>query len=385
MPYEIHLMPHNSLVGDSAWIDAVADTPGVRISGSDNQATLNPKTAEKLAVSGSSLDAEIYFPDEGTWQRALFWRNGHIAINARFDFGNPEDPAWCVVSALAKRLRAILRGEEGEEYDSASGEVSRRPFKQERTDSRGPRQLKGHSFQIIFPIDTHATFEIWAILSPWLSELSLLQSSYLVCGHKKAAKKVEEYLGDRHPNHGEVTGEGFEMHYGSPRRYKHSLLWLKWDKIDAINYDPLIEAFSNEMPPVMAWAYDNEYHFWQNARDPLQYETRNRKYDHLPMVPRGDVAPFNKELVIDTSANLGRRVLADGYVEAVGGTMYMGPEFWARSGASFDTVARLPFVIEHTEINGMHKFVFNDSYFRSDTGIEGEIQRELRRALYPSA
>lgn len=385
MAYEIHVIPHDSLAADSAWIEAVEDTPGVRIANSDGQEALNPKTGEKVAISGSPLDADIHFPDEGTWQRALFWRNGHVAINARFDFGNPEDPAWRVVSALAKRLRATIKGEEGEEYDSTTGEVSRKPSEEERSVSRGPRQLQGHGFQIIFPIDTYATFEIWAILSPWLSELNLLQPSYLVCGRKKSTKKIEDYLGHRHPNHGSVTGEGFELRYASVRSRNHSLLWLKWDEIDVINYDSLIESFSNEMAPVMAWGYNDEYNFWQNANDPLQYETRNRKYDHLPMVPRGDVAPFDKELVIDTSANIGRRVLADGYVECVGGTMYLGSEFWTRTGASPDVVAGLPFVIEHLEINCIHKFVFNDSYFRSDSGTEGEIQRELRRALYPNA
>jgi hypothetical protein len=83
--------------------------------------------------------------------------------------------------------------------------------------------------------------------------------------------------------------------------------------------------------------FDEEYDFWQNAEDPLQYEVRGRSYKGLPMRPNG-LPPPVEQLVIDTSRNPGRRVLRDGFIEAVGCPMWLGEGFWSITGANREAI-----------------------------------------------
>lgn len=78
--------------------------------------------------------------------------------------------------------------------------------------------------------------------------------------------------------------------------------------------------------------YDDEYEFWQNAADPIQYKGSGRSYAGLPMKSNG--LPYSVEqMVIDTSANPGRRIFRQGYVEAIGAIMWLGEQFWSLTGA----------------------------------------------------
>lgn len=242
-----------------------------------------------------------------------------------------------------------------------------------------------NEFHLIFPLDTFATFEMWTLLSEWLRESDLLEDEYSVVGKPTPRDKIDGLLSRRHPDHVGIVGNELEIHYGTPRRYKHDLMTLEWLRPHTVEYDSLIRAFSEAMSLVMAWEFDQEYNFWQNAHDPIQYESRGRSFDGLPMVPRGSIAPFDKELIIDTSQNVGRRVLGDGYVEAVGGIMYFGASFWERTGAQRAEIERLPFVLSSSEVGATVKIAFHSDTFQSAEGSEGEVQSTLRSALYPNA
>jgi len=74
---------------------------------------------------------------------------------------------------------------------------------------------------------------------------------------------------------------------------------------------------------------DEQYEHWQNAEDPLLYQVAGRSMDGLPMKDNGLPPPIG-QLIVDTSRNPGRRVLRDGYVEAIGNRMWLGPEFFRR-------------------------------------------------------
>lgn len=117
MAYQIHIVPGEKFHGEEAWRLAVEATDGVRLANSDENVATNPKTGEEIRIGGSCSDAEIYFPDEDEWHRALHWRGGRASINARFEIGDEDDPAWMAVKHLAERLGATVMGDEGEIYE----------------------------------------------------------------------------------------------------------------------------------------------------------------------------------------------------------------------------------------------------------------------------
>ena len=125
MAYQIQIVPSDELQSERAWIDAVGQSEGVRIAGGDAQVATNPMTGEEIRIQGRTTDAEIFFPDEDAWYPAIFWCDSKASINARFELGDEDDPAWIAVSKLTQKLNGQLCGEEGEIYDALTGKMIR--------------------------------------------------------------------------------------------------------------------------------------------------------------------------------------------------------------------------------------------------------------------
>jgi len=83
----------------------------------------NPKTGEVISIGAREGDAEVLFPD-GEWISVFRWRDESAAFTARFDPTETSHPAWRAAVALATRLGAVIRGDEGEVYDFQTGEVT---------------------------------------------------------------------------------------------------------------------------------------------------------------------------------------------------------------------------------------------------------------------
>ena len=80
---------------------------------------------------------------------------------------------------------------------------------------------------------------------------------------------------------------------------------------------------------ISARTFCAEYERWENAEDPLVFEAEGRAMPALPMKSNGLPPPLD-QMVFDTSRNPGRRVLRNGFVEAIGHRMWLGPEFFRR-------------------------------------------------------
>jgi hypothetical protein len=65
----------------------------------------------------------VLFSD-GEWISVFRWRGESAAFTARFDPTKTSHPAWRAAVALATRLGAVIRGDEGELYDFQTGEVT---------------------------------------------------------------------------------------------------------------------------------------------------------------------------------------------------------------------------------------------------------------------
>jgi len=68
-------------------------------------------------------DAEVYFPKDGKWVPVFRWTGESASFAARFEPGDVSHPVWKTAVALASRLAAVIRGDEGEIYDLETGEI----------------------------------------------------------------------------------------------------------------------------------------------------------------------------------------------------------------------------------------------------------------------
>jgi hypothetical protein len=135
--------------------------------------------------------------------------------------------------------------------------------------------------------------------------------------------------------------------------------------------------------PTLTYArmYDSDYDSVANFDDPAWIERiHGISPAGLPM--RGDR--------IDTSHNPGRRVLRRGgnsYIEAVAAEMWLGPEFWARTGADRAAVmAAASWLAKLEVLTGDVVYVqAQDKPFTTGVGHEDEFQDRLRALLFPAS
>lgn len=126
--------------------------------------------------------------------------------------------------------------------------------------------------------------------------------------------------------------DDISLQFGVVSSHEHCFITVQ-DKTSgaAGNWEILVKPFLSLSGFVQAWVSDVEYNFWQNAKDPAEYEISGRDCSRLPMKSNGLPPPVQR-MEIDISGNPGRWMLRSGYVEAVGAVMWLGEAFWARVG-----------------------------------------------------
>ena len=80
-------------------------------------------TGQVISIPRRDGDADVYFSDERVWYPVFRWFNGAAHVNARFEPGDSSHPVWVAAVALATRLGAVIRGDDGEVYDLQTGAV----------------------------------------------------------------------------------------------------------------------------------------------------------------------------------------------------------------------------------------------------------------------
>lgn len=121
MGYDLHIERDNGLpIALSEWRAAVESTDGVRLDAAATHTFTNPKTGAVLSIGASDGDTEVLFPD-GAWHAVFRWCGESAVYSARFETSHP---VWRAAVALATRLGARIRGDEGQAYDFQTGKVT---------------------------------------------------------------------------------------------------------------------------------------------------------------------------------------------------------------------------------------------------------------------
>jgi len=102
----------------------------------------------------------------------------------------------------------------------------------------------------------------------------------------------------------------------------------------------------------------------------------------LPTRSNGLPPPLAR-MEIDTSHNPGRRVLRQGFVEAVGSPMWFGAPFWPLVGRRPEEVCGLPWLKCRSRGNDVIRIDVVDAPFASSEGEDAALQDRLRQAFYP--
>lgn len=120
-----------------------------------------------------------------------------------------------------------------------------------------------------------------------------------------------------------------------------------------------------------------------DAGDFHHYDVRGRSLEGLPTRSNGLPAPLTRT-VVDTSLNPGRRVLRNGYVEAVSSPMWLGASFWSLVGRNKEDVCGMDGWQCVEFENGVTRIDVPGGTFTSADSPSGDLQRRLRAALYPA-
>jgi hypothetical protein len=169
--------------------------------------------------------------------------------------------------------------------------------------------------------------------------------------------------------------------FGRVPELKHSFISIEEVNAgSAVSWVDWVNPFLVDDSFVQAWVSDVEYDYWQNAKDPLEYEAAGRSYTHLPTKSNG-LAPPLEQIEIDTSNNPGRWSLQSGYVEAVGSVMWLGKSFWQSVGENRkDALLSASWLDAQPIANGVIQVIASEHCF-CDKATE-VTQDNLRAILY---
>lgn len=123
----------------------------------------------------------------------------------------------------------------------------------------------------------------------------------------------------------------FSISFSNIRAYSQQILCIL-EKERSTEWPDVVEKLSGNKGFMQGCVVIEEYSYWQNATDPLQYESAGRSYDGLPLISNGLPPPLEKK-IIDISKNPGRRILRPHYIEMVGHLMWFSHEFWEGVGS----------------------------------------------------
>lgn len=180
--------------------------------------------------------------------------------------------------------------------------------------------------EFIYSFGSQESIKIWETLQPILGKREG-SDSLLLYGKKIKASKISVELKKLKGKAFNIESEQFAFHLTTVTNYQHIALqieaktvhekewWFEWVN-ELVRFDGFVQA----------WLVDSEFDYWQNATDPIEYESKGESYDGLPMKSNGLPPPL-EQLEIDTTQNPGLRKLCDGYVEAVGAHMWLSESF----------------------------------------------------------
>jgi len=235
--------------------------------------------------------------------------------------------------------------------------------------------------KFVFDINSIDGLQASAIIVGSLNRVKL-PVIFLLNGVEVGIKILEKSISRKKSWPTGLMSNGFELRFGVLPALGHCFLTLQEaENCGEAFWDEFVEPATRVNGFIQAWISDVEYDFWQNVKDPLEYEGRGRSFSHLPQKSNG-LPESLKEMDIDTSGNPGRSVLRQGYIEAIGRPIWLGDLFWKKvgrdKGASIELLEGRGFEVLECE-RTVKVVAFKEGFYDDSTIDE---QRALRQILF---
>lgn len=234
--------------------------------------------------------------------------------------------------------------------------------------------------ELIFNYEAIEPVVVWQKLMESHPDIVSLNDKGTFYNSNVSASEIEKAIRKQGKPHFRIEFDNAVFQYGAVGNFDHSFLVIEKCIKNIDDTHSWVTPFLSIGSFVQGRAYDNEYEFWQNASDPLEYESASRSYDHLPMKSNNLPLPL-EQFVIDTSQNPGRRIMRDGYVEAIGAVMWFGKQFWQLTRTKQKAVLDASWLKWERIQSEVLLIKAKDSLFVSSG--DGELQNKLRSLLYP--
>lgn len=168
------------------------------------------------------------------------------------------------------------------------------------------------------------------------------------------------------------------LHFGPVAKSNISVARARFASVDEADCARLMVAWG---PMITGRLFVPEYDDWQNAADPLLFKSAGKDIAELPMRSNGLPFPLD-QMIVDTSHNPGRRILRNGFIEALGHRMWLGAEFFRRvPGADRAAILAAEWLRPVQQPDGVVEITASDAPFHDDSSAQ--LQERLRSLLFP--
>ena len=235
--------------------------------------------------------------------------------------------------------------------------------------------MKDQKLTLVFEHKSVDRDTAWELISSRLQESGLVEAVYEIVDKKVPFEQIGKVLKQDGEPHFGIYGEILEFDLAVVGASRHDAIRISGPS--NVDWDAWVRLLQGAGNFVQAFLVDREYHYWQNAQDPLEFRAHNRSYEGLPMKSNGLPFPLEQQ-VVDISNNPGRFVLREGFIEAIGSPMWFSNRFWDLTGANKNAV-----IIEGVKVeedDGLTKISLGEPITERTGSV---IQDALRRSLFP--
>lgn len=235
--------------------------------------------------------------------------------------------------------------------------------------------------EITYKLGAISAEQAWMAMYEVLQKHGFLEKKFFLYEHKVKPEKMEKAISDSGKGHFDIETPHFELGCGPQTARGFILISIeKLTTETCIPWEEWVKTFLNKTPFIQAWILDKDYNFWQNEDDPDYYERRGRDYSHLPVRHNNEDPPWDR-LEIDISNNPGRRLFRMGYIEAIGSTMWLGPDFWEKVGQDRkEAILAADWADVQEREHGVLRVQVAPDCFVDET--TADLQNKLRETLY---
>lgn len=240
------------------------------------------------------------------------------------------------------------------------------------------RQLE--KLKIVFNHCLINSEEVFLTISRTLENFGFAPN-FFMNGEMIESNSLKKLLATKEAWSNEIVSGGLSFRFGLVTALEHSFLIIEEvERPTSVPLENWVTPFLQTQPFVQAWVSNRNYERWQNANDLLEYEAVGCDHSQLPKKSNGLPPPL-EQIEVDTSNNPGRFELREGYIEAVGSTMWISKDLLSDLGADVLSL-REKNICSVEDLGRVLKIKAQEHCFQSSVGEEAELQNQLREKLF---